>query len=120
MFAPKAEPIPEVAEDAPKEAKADRVPLEQDVDRMRARALEVQAWTSKAFADPDAEASGFRVSYQSPHYYVEVLRKDPYKPAYGFTGLFVHERDLLNLTTVLVQAVRDYQAKHPKGPDADK
>ena len=123
MFGAQLEPKPEVAEDAQDEAKGERIPLEQDVDRMRERAFQVQSWTSAAFASVDAEGDTYRVSYSDGFYYVEVLRKEAFKPAYGYTGVFVHENNLLGLVTVLVQAARDHQKrKAPKGnvPDGKK
>ncbi len=90
----------------------ERVPLEDDVDNLRAEAFKVQAWSTAAFGSPEAAGNEYRVSFKDPHYYVETLAKTPgTRGAYGYVGLMVHERDLLNLTKVLVQAVRDKQNK---------
>jgi len=100
-------PVEVVAE----EEKAERVPLEQDVDRLRNTAFTYQQWTTKAFGEPDAEGNQYRVSYRSPHYYLEALVKQGNRPAYGYSGYMVHERDLYSVTQVLVQAVREKQKR---------
>ncbi len=103
----------EVIEDDPHQG--ERVPLEQDVDRLRAQAFQGQEWTTKAFGMHEAPANEFRVSLKGAHYYVETLAKTPGTPnAYGYTGVMVHERDLYNFVTVLVQAVRAKQSKEQK------
>lgn len=100
----------EVIEEAPHEG--ERVTMEQDADRMRSVAFQGQEWATKAFGEPDAEGNEYRVSFKGSHYYLECLAKTPgARSAYGYVGLMVHERDLLNLTKVMVQAVRDKQAK---------
>ncbi len=93
------------------EEKADRVPLEDDVDRMREKAFTAQEWATKAFGIPDADGDQYRVTLLNGHYYVETMRKEAGKPAYGYCGVMVHERNLYALTQVLVQAVRDKQKK---------
>lgn len=98
----------------------ERVPLEQDVDRLRSVAFQGQEWTTKAFGIPNVEGNDYRVSFKGQHYYLEVLSRVPGVPAaYGYVGVMLHERDLFAATTVLVQAVRDKQrrdndAKHAK------
>ena len=110
MFsAPKAQddrPI-EVVEE---KEKAERVPLEEDVDRLRASAFTGQEWATKYFGLPEAEGNEYRVSKKGQHYYLETLHKFSGKSAHGYSGLMVHERDLYNLVKVLVQAVREKQA----------
>ena len=92
--------------------RGERVPLEEDVDRMREKAFLGQEWTSKYFGTPDAEVSEYRVSLRDGYYYLETLRKMPdAKTAYGYTGVMVHERDLYAMVKVLVQAVRDKQQR---------
>jgi len=99
----------EVLEAEPNEA---RVPLEQDVDRLRENAFLGQEWTTKAFGAPDAAGNEYRVSRKGQHYYLETLAKTPgTSGAYGYVGLMVHERDLYNMVSVLVQAVRDKQKR---------
>lgn len=100
----------EVIEEEPHEGA--RVTLEQDANRLRDMAFQGQEWTSKAFGEPDADGNTYRVSHKGVHYYVETLAKAPGTAgAYGYVGLMVHDRDLLNLTKVMVQAVRDKQAR---------
>ena len=89
----------------------ERVPLEQDVDNLRDRAFKGQEWTTAAFGIPDADGNQYRCSLMGGHYYLETLAKQGSKPAYGYVGLMVHERDLYAVTQVLVQAVRDKQKK---------
>ncbi len=94
--------------------KAERVPMELEVDRYRAQAFLGQEWTTAAFGSLDAPGNEYRVSRKGAHYYVETLAKAPGAPggqAYGYTGVMVHDRDLFALTTVLVQAVRDKQKR---------
>ncbi len=92
--------------------KGERVPLEQDVDRLRETAFKYQEWTTKAFGVPEAGGNEYRVSRKGEHYYIETLKKTPGNAgAYGYVGLMVHERDLYNLAAVLVQAVREKQAR---------
>ncbi len=107
--APKEEERPiEVLEE---EAKAERVPLEQDVDRLRANAFLAQEWTSRAFGDPESFGNEYRVTYKNKFYYLESLSKvQGSGSAHGYTGVMVHERDLFNMVAVLVQAVRAKQA----------
>ncbi len=105
-----AEPAPVVEERS--EIEGERLPIEQDVDRMRDNAFKGQEWTSKYFARLDAPGSEYRVSHKGDYYYVEsVMKTQGGATAYGYTGIMVHASDLLNLTQVLVQAVRDKQAK---------
>ncbi len=92
------------------EEKAERVPFEQDADRLRDIAFRGQEWTSKAFGEPDAEGNEYRVSRKGSHYYLETLHKlKGAATVHGYSGLMVHENDLFSVTAVLVQAVRDKQ-----------
>jgi hypothetical protein len=107
IFAAPAEPTIEVLEE---EEKGERVPLEEDTNRLRNNAFLAQEWTTKAFGEPDAEGNEYRVSHKGSHYYLETLHKLPGgKTAHGYSGLMVHERDLYAVVTVLVQAVREKQ-----------
>lgn len=91
--------------------KAERIPMELDADANRARAFQVQDWTTAAFGHVDAPGNEYRVSLRGVHYYVETLAKEPGAPCSRYVGIMVHQRDLLALTAVLVQAVRDKQKK---------
>lgn len=99
------------AEATVEEAKADRVPLEQDLDNLREKAFTAQQWATAAFGIPDAGGNQYRVTFHQGHYYVETVRKEAGRPAYGYVGVMVHERDIYALTQVLVQAVREKQKK---------
>jgi len=98
----------EAPEDDAKEA---RVPMEQDVDRNRQESFKFQEWVSKHFAEKDASEDEYRISKKGEYYLVETLRSLPGTPNYGSSGIFVHQRNLYNLTAVLVQAVRAKQAE---------
>lgn len=90
----------------------ERVPVEQDADRMRDVAFKGQEWTSKYFGSPDAPANEYRMSLRGVYYYLETILKEPGKQAaYGYTGIMVHERDLFPMATVIVAAVRAKQEK---------
>ncbi len=91
--------------------RGERVPMEEDVNRLRDQAFRVQEWTTKNFGIPEADGNEYRISRKGQHYYLEMLHKTPGTPtAYGYTGLMVHERDLYNMVACLVRAVRDKQA----------
>ncbi len=93
----------------------ERASMEDDADRMREKAFTVQDWTTSLFGSPDAPANEYRMSLRGCHYYLETLAKTPgTKEAYGYTGLMVHERDLYNMATVIVAAVRAKQAQEGK------
>ncbi len=115
----------EVDEKGPIEAeetteKGERVPLEQDADRFREKAFAGQEWTSKYFGSFDAPGNEYRVSKRGHFYYLETLHKEPGKPtAYAYSGLMVHERDIMELTKVMVAAVRAKQAAE-RPPMEDK
>lgn len=114
MFQPAIANMDQRAVEAPvDEEKANRVPMEQDVDRMREKAFTAQEWATKAFGIPDADGNQYRVSHRGAYYYLETLAKahGVHGSAYGYVGLMVHERDLYAVTQVLVQAVRDKQKK---------
>ena len=105
---PEERPI-EVVED---ETKADRVSMEESANDLRDRALKVQEWATAAFGSPDAQGNEYRVSHKGQFYYLETLAKRPgMASAYGYVGVVLHERDLLAATQVLVQAVREKQAR---------
>jgi hypothetical protein len=94
------------------EEKGERVPVEQDADRMRDAAFKGQEWTSKYFGSFEAPGNEYRLTQRGPYYYLETILKEVGKPtAYGYTGVMVHERDLMELTKVMVAAVRAKQAK---------
>ncbi len=113
MFGANApEPKAEFVED---EIKSDRVSLDQDVDRMREKAFQMQEWTMAAFGKAEAEGTQFRVSYKNRHYYVEKLHRQAGRTeSHGYTGIMVQEEDLLSLTKVLVEAVREKQKRDAK------
>jgi hypothetical protein len=93
------------------EVKGERVPVEEDVNRMRESAFKGQEWTSKYFGSYDAPGNEYRVSKKGDYYYLETILKEVGKPtAYGYTGVMVHDRDLMELTKVLVAVVRAKQA----------
>ncbi len=101
----------EIVED---DAKAERIPMELEVDRFRASAFQGQEWTTSAFGSFDAPGNEYRVSHKGSFYYLETLAKEPGgKTSYGYVGLMVHDRDLFALTATLVQAVRDKQKREP-------
>lgn len=92
-----------------------RVPVEEDADHHREVAFRGQEWTSKYFGSYDAPGNEYRVSQRGEYYYVETILKEVGKPtAYGYTGIMVHERDIMELTKVMVAAVRAKQAKDTK------
>lgn len=98
------EPVAEYVEG---EAKGERLTIEQDANRLRDNAFTGQEWASKVFGSGESDENDYRVSFKNDHYYVEELRKEPgKKEAYGYFGLMVHKRNLMNLTTALVLAAR--------------
>ncbi len=103
---------PEVIEAVDDDEKAERLPMEQDADRIRDKAFAGQEWASKFFGLPEAEGNEYRVSLKGGHYYLETLHKLPGgKTAHGYSGLMVHERDLYAVVRVLVEAVKAKQKK---------
>ncbi len=106
LFAP-------VAPEAPVEAPmVGRVSMEEDADRNRDKAFQVQEWATSAFGSPDATGNQYRLSHRGEHYYLECLAKFPgANSSHAYTGFMVHERDLLAATTVLVRAVRERGTK---------
>lgn len=87
--------------------RGERIPLEQDVDRMRDNAFKGQEWTTKFFGKPEATGNEYRCTKRGEYYYLETLSKKPgMKESYGYTGVMLHENDLLPATSVLVQAIR--------------
>jgi len=110
MFGANApEQKPEAIEE---EEKAERVSMDADADRMREKAFTVQEWSTAAFGKPEAAGNQFRVSYKNRHYYVEKLHRQAGKTeSHGYTGIMVQEEDLLSLTKVLVEAVREKQKR---------
>lgn len=112
MFAPvRAQDEREIEVLAPEE-KGERTTVEEDADRMRETAFKGQEWTTKYFGSVVAPGNEYRLSLRGQYYYLETILKEQGKPlAYGYTGLMVHERDLLEMTKVLVAAVRAKQAE---------
>ncbi len=103
------EPQIEAPED---EEKLNRVSMDEDSNRLRENAFLGQEWTTKYFGTPEATGNEYRVSFKGHHYYLERLAKLPDgKESHGYTGLMVHENDLLPMVQVLVQAVRERQKK---------
>lgn len=97
------------------EKAGERVPVEDDADRMREVAFKGQEWTTKYFGSKDAPGNEYRLSHRGAYYYLETILKEVGKPtAYGYTGLMVHERDLMEMTKVMVAAVREKQAREHK------
>lgn len=92
----------------------ERIPMELEVDKFRAQAFQGQEWTTAAFGHLDAPGNEYRVSHKGTFYYVETLGKEAGASCSRYVGLMVHDRDLYALTTVLVQAVRDKQAREAK------
>ena len=113
MFdAPPPEQKPEAIQD---EEKGERKNLDEDADRMRDKAFGVQEWVTSHFGKQEAEGNQFRVSYKNSHYYVEKLHRVAGKSeSHGYTGIMVQEADLLSLTKVLVEAVREKQKRDTK------
>lgn len=109
MFASPAVERPiEVVEEAKEDG---RVTVEEDADRMREKAFAGQEWASKYFGDREAPGNEYRMSRHGDHYYLETILKELGKPlAYGYTGVMVHKRDLMEMTKVCVAAVRALQA----------
>ena len=97
------------------EEKAERVPVEEDVNNLRDKAFKGQEWCTECFGSFDAPGNEYRVSKRGPYYYVETVLKEICKPtAYGYVGLMVHERDIMALTKVMVAAVRAKQEAEKK------
>lgn len=100
---------------APEVKDGERKSVEEDADRMRDVAFKGQEWTSKYFGSYDAPGNEYRVTHRGEYYYLETILKEVGKPtAYGYTGIMVHDRDLMELTKVLVAAVRAKQAAEAK------
>ena len=111
----KAEPEERTVKDG------ERVSLEADVDRMRAKAFEAQEWTTANFGTPEAQGNTYRITKKGDVYYLEILSKGVRaQAAHGYTGIMVHAADLYNLATVIVSAVRAKQAaeRGQDGPGA--
>lgn len=110
-------PLPTTIDERPieilekEDEKAERAPMELEVDKYRAQAFLGQEWTTKAFGSLDAPGNEYRVSHKGSHYYVETLGKEPGASCSRYVGLMVHERDLYAITATLVQAVRDKQKR---------
>lgn len=100
---------------APEVKDGERKSVEEDADRMRDTAFKGQEWTSKYFGSYEAPGNEYRVTHRGDFYYLETIMKEVGKPtAYGYTGVMVHDRDLLELVKVLVAAVRAKQASESK------
>ena len=102
----------EVVED---DEKGERATMEADADRMRDKAFAGQEWASKFFGSVDAVGNEYRMNRKGEHYYLETILKEVGKPlAYGYSGVMVHKRDLLEMVKVCVAAVRALQAEGEK------
>lgn len=96
------------AEVLQEEPKGDRLPVEEDVDRMRLNAFTGQEWSTKHFGTYDGPGNEYRVSKRGDYYYLEsILKKEGTKAAYGYTGLMVHKKDIVPMTKVLVEAAKE-------------
>lgn len=92
-----------------------RVPVEEDVNRLRDAAFTTQEWTTKHFGSFEAPGNEYRCSKRGRYYFVETIMKMPgAATAYGHTGVIVHERDIMELTKIMVAAVREKQAADAK------
>lgn len=92
-----------------------RTSVEEDVNRLREAAFTTQEWTTKHFGSFEAPGNEYRCSKRGSYYFVETIMKQPDAPAaYGHTGVIVHERDIMELTKILVAAVRAKQASEAK------
>ncbi len=97
------------------EVSGERIPVEEGADGMREAAFRGQEWTSKYFGSYEAPGNEYRMSRKGEYYYLETILKEVGKPsAYGYTGVMVHRRDLLEFTKVCVAAVRALQAEETK------
>ena len=86
--------------------------MEEDADRNRLKAFEVQEWTTHHFGEPQAEGNEYRLSHRGMHYYLECLSKMPgAKGCHAYTGLMIHDKDLMTVTRVLVLAARAVGAR---------
>lgn len=95
--------------------KADRVPMEQDADRLRQGAFTGQEWTTAAFGAPEAESDQYRMSLKGNYYYLEHLSYEPGKPgARAYTGVMIHEKNLYAAATVIAAAARAKKASETK------
>lgn len=100
------------AEPEDKEELGTRQSLEEDVDRLRENAFKGQEWTTEAFGKVEATGNEYRISHKGQHYYLETLHKIPgAKESHAYSGLMVHDSDLLKVATVIVAAVRAKQGK---------
>jgi hypothetical protein len=105
-------PMPEAEVE---EQKAERVAIQDDCDRNRENAFNVQEWTTSAFGQPDAKSTQYRMSKKDKFYYLEELRFEQGKHnAYGYTGVIIHERDLLAAAGVVVEAAKALKAEQAK------
>ncbi len=94
------------------ERDGERVPFEEDADRNREAAFKGQEWCSKYFGSYEAPGNEYRMSRKGEYYYLETILKEVGKPsAYGYSGVMVHRRDLLEFTKVCVAAVRALQSE---------
>lgn len=105
-----APPVEKAEPEERTEKNGERVTLEADVDRMRAKAFEVQEWTTANFGTPEAQGNTYRFTRRGEMYCLEILSKGVRaQTAHGYTSLMVHRADLRNLATVIVAAVRAEQ-----------
>ncbi len=98
--------------------KGERIPMELEADKYRAQAFQGQEWATAAFGTLEAPGNEYRVSHKGSFYYVETLGKERGATCSRYCGLMVHDCDLYALTAVLVQAVRDKQAREKREADA--
>lgn len=116
MFAAPAQLDPERAPEVlQEESKGERVSMEEDANRTREQAFQVQEWSTKYFGSPDAQGNEYRLSHKRDHYYLEMLSKLPgAKSAHGYSGYMIHERDLFAIANLVVAAAREKKAKEAK------
>lgn len=103
MYAP---PAPEVLVE---EAKAERISIPEDANRMRETTFQVQEWTSRCFGLKTGPANEYRVTNRNGYYYLESVSEARY------CGLMIPEADLYNLTNVLLAAARAKKERESYG-----
>lgn len=97
-----AAPTPVVEE---REERGERVPLEEDVNRLRDQAFTAQEWTTSMFGKPEATGNEYRMSLRGEHYYLETLHKIPgAKESHAYSGLMVHQSDLPKVVSAIAAA----------------
>ncbi len=106
---PVQEAVPEYI--APEVKEGARVPLEADVDRLRANAFKGQEWTDKYFGQTVAGGNTYRLSLKDNHYYLERLSKNGQGGIYAYTGVTLPADDLFGVTNLMVQAAKAKKEK---------